>query len=380
MKTDNVSMMADDNGMRAVGQRYFAKVVNGVLCLCRTVRAGFGADGKMTYRDEVVSSDPYNAMNAFTDHELLSIDKVVTETSKRPDSIVNWALGHAACRRVIDGMKTMVHRYNIEKPHKGAARLTMKLEEDVSGATVEFDRGGVPLPFIFTDFYTNIREDAAASRASGIDAIAEKAALAAKIVSESQDFCMVNGYGQLQYDGFPVYGFRDNPTGFSVGVPNPWLDPSTPTQEVLDAITAAVTMLVTARIPGPYKLVVPETYRFVFMRDYFRSPLDNSSQSLYSRIMERPGPGVPNELNIEEIHFNAQFNTNAVGDDVDDTEAYLMSMSPEYFNALRTLPPTTFTIDLKGAISTKHRVASGFTPLWRKNGKNQYGVVRFGDI
>ena len=385
----NIDMLGQGE-VRAVGNRYFAKVVDGRPLLCETVATGVkDAEGNMTYKDLVVSNDPYNAMNAFTDVEFRSIDKVVTQTSARPDSIVNWLLGKQAVRRVIDGMAHMTHEYKINKPYKGVAQTTMKLEEDVSGGTIAYEEDGVPLPFIFTDFHTNLREDKTASRSSGIDTIAQKAEIAAKVVAETQDWSVVNGYGDgtrglpgsgFQYRGFKAWGFRDVPTNMALTTSGDWFDDSASgptTQEIFDDILNAVKMLVKARIPGPYTLIVPNSYRFIFMRDYFRSPFDNSSQSLYQRILESPRPGVPNELNIEEIYFNEHFDVTRSGADNDSAvEAYLMSFSPEYFNALRTLKPTTFTIDLKGSIATKHRVVSGFTPLFRRNGDGNYGIVR----
>ena len=390
--SNTLSMFANgDEKHRTLGNRHFAKVIDGKLCLCRTVATGVvGPDGKMTYKDQVISTDSYNAMNAFTDHEFLSIDQAVTRAAARPESIVNWALGKTVCRRVIDGMKVMVHRYNIERKYKGVVRRTMKLEDDGSGATLEYDREGVPLPFHFHDFDTNIREDAAASRSSGNDTVAEKAALASKLVAEAQDWTFVNGYGSgvigegYQYDGFKAFGFRDVPTNLTLDTGFNWnLSHADRAAAIYENIVAAVKMLVKANIPGPYTLVVPDIYRFVFADDYFLSPLTGQSQSLLNKILEPPRPGVPSVLNINEVYFNAHFDTTFAGaDNVNATEAYLMSFSPEYFNALRTLAPTTFTIDLKGPITTKHRVASGFTPLFRRNGAGEvkgtgdYGIVR----
>jgi len=377
---------------RVLGGRYFSKIVDGQLCLCQSVPTGvYDAKGKMTFKDKVVSRDQLIARAAFTDVEYRTIDAVVTQAAARPTSIVNRLLSIADCRRVVDGMSTMTYEYKIEKDIKGVARVTMKLEDDVSGATIDYDEDGVPLPFIFSDFLTNIREDATASKSSGMDTIAQKAQLASKTVAEAQELCVVNGYGGdsttgFQYRGFKAFGLRNLPYSFISTTPN-WNDPAawgaeTRARGIFNAIKEAMKTLATNHIPGPFVLIVPESYKFIFMDDYFRSEFDNSSQSLYMRILETPRPGVPNELDIQAIWFEGHLDTiqNATGAVIpndQNTEAYIMSLSPEYFNALSTLPPTTFTIDLKGTVATKHRIASGFTPLWRRNAKGKRGVFRF---
>ena len=43
---------------------------------------------------------------------------------------------------------------------------------------------------------------------------------------------------------------------------------------------------------------------------------------------------------------------------------------------LNYLAMQSFTIDLKGMISTKHRVAEGVCPLFKKNAAGTYGIVK----
>ena len=94
------------------------------------------------------------------------------------------------------------------------------------------------------------------------------------------------------------------------------------------------------------------------------------------KILESPGNGVPNVLGISQIKLVDQMDELKGGGTPTTGEAYLLSLSPQYFRVLNYLPMQSFTIDLKGSIATKHRVAEGICPLFKKNIDGNYGIVK----
>ena len=114
-----------------------------------------------------------------------------------------------------NGMQFMTYWYN-KRTGKTSSRMTMNLEDDAPGTTIETEEAGVPLPIEFADWITSIRSDPVASMAAGFDVAAEKARAAAESVATGLDLRNVNGWNSLTYKGVTVYGYRDVPTNLTL--------------------------------------------------------------------------------------------------------------------------------------------------------------------
>lgn len=368
-------MTLDRNGL---GCRYFAKEDGS---LYSTVATGiFDAEGKMTYEDKVVSNSFLDSQGALTLQEYKKVDEIVTKERENPRRFTAWMRSLKNNVENFDGMKFKTYWYNV-MTGKTTSRSTMDMEDDAPGTSVSMAQYGVPLPLEFADWLTNIRRDPSASMAAGYDTAAEKASWAAKSVADGLDLRQINGWGGLTYNGVTVYGLRDVPatlTQTQTGTTTGWLAAATP-QQIYSNIVAMVKTANTNKIPGPYALVLPESFRFRLAETYSESDLTGEAKSLWMKLLEKPSANIPNVLDISEIVLVPEMDELKGGAAPTYGEAYLVSLDPRCFKVLNYLPMQSFTIDLNGMISTKHRVVEGICPLFKKNTAGIYGVVKLSD-
>ena len=365
---------------RDVGFRYFVKEDGKVY---ETVATGvLDANGKMTYADRICSESGIDARGALTLTEFKLVDETISDESNSTPRFTNWlrGLGNRVVKR-IDGMKHYAYYYQRQK-HVTSSAITMDLENDApDGASGEWEEDGVPLPFEFADWTSSIRRDAAASAAAGYDKMLEKARWTAEGVGRGLDLRNINGWDGLTYRGLTVYGFRDVPATLKVNqsgtlADGGWLDEAVTPAMIYSDIVLMVKAMNVKKIPGPYVLLIPESFRFRMAEPFFQNSLTGMTQSLYQKIMEGDKSGVPNVLNISEIKFVPEFDQLNGGGAPTVGEAYLLSLDPRWFNVLNYMPMTNFVIDLKGTISTKHRIVEGTCPLFRKDYAGDYGIVK----
>lgn len=356
---------------RNLGRRYFTQGDNKVYLTLPTGK--LDEAGKPTYEDRVVSESGIDASAALTLQEYKKVDSVVTDTRNAVDRFVTWMLSLTGCVENFDGMSNMTYWYQ-RKTGNTSSRMTMNLEDDAPGTTISTEEEGVPLPLEFADWITGIRTDPVASAAAGFDVAAEKARGAAESVALGLDLRQINGWGSLTHKGCTVYGFRDVPTDLTVHQTANWLLTATPAQIYAD-IKAMVMLADAAKIPGPYVLILPKSFRHRLAETY-STTANGDEKSLWMKILENPGNGVPNVLGITQIKLVEQMDELKGGSAPTIGEAYLLSLSPKYFRVLRYLPMQSFTMDLKGSISTKHRVAEGVCPLFKKDIAGHYGIVK----
>lgn len=363
---------------RDLGSRCFVKP-DGNLYV--TVPTGlYGEDGNPTYVDKMVSSNQLDAQGALTATEYREVDEVVTEEANNPDRLSVWMrnLGDRVVK-TFDGMSNKVYWYR-RAIGKTVSRSTMDLEDDAPQGTLAYEEDGVPLPLEFADWLTNIRRDPTASRTIGRDVAAEKALLATQGVAVGNDLRQLNGWDGLTYRGMSVYGWRDVPTGLSVvqsGVANGggWLNEAVTPANIYSDICKMVKLANTNKIEGPFALLLPDFLRFRFAEIYSTS-VNNVEKTLWQKLQERPAVDVPNILDLQVIKFVKEMNETKGGGTPTVGEAYLTSLNPKWFRTLYYLPMQSFTIDLKGMISTKHRIVEGVCPLFKKDGNGTYGVVK----
>lgn len=371
MNTDSVMMD------RELGFRYFSKGDGKVY---ETVPTGvLDKDGKMTYKDVVRSESGIDASAALTSTEYKLVDSVVNDERKNPNRVTQWLLSLGANVVRFDGMKYKTYWYKTVTG-KTASRSTMDLEDDSPSTTIEIGEDGVPLPLEFADWQTNIRRDPSASTAAGMNLAAEKARISAEAVGKGLDLRQINGWGGLTYKGVTVRGIRDLPTTLTVAQAGTvggggWLASSVTTTEIYANIRSMVQMLNQNNVPGPYVLVLPESFRFR-LAETFSTSVNGDEKSLWMKLLERPNTDVPNVLNISQVKLVSEMDQLKGGGTPTAGEAYLFSLDPKWFRVLNYLPMQSFTIDLKGGISTKHRIAEGVCPLWKKNSSGLYGFVK----
>ena len=362
------------NGMtldRAVGRRYFTKGDNKVYLTLPTGQ--FDDTGKPIYEDKVVSDSGIDASAALTLTEFKKVDTVVTEVRNGVDRLTAWMRGLTGCVDTFDGLANMTYWYN-RRTGEGVSRTTMNLEDDAPGTTISTEQDGVPLPIEFADWQTSIRSDPSASMAAGFDVAATKASAAADAIAVGNDLRQVNGWNGLTHHGVTVYGFRDVPATLTRAQTANWLTATI--AQIYGDIKAMVQLMDLAKIPGPYVLVVPKSFRHRLAEAYSTNSVTAEEKSLWMKILESPGNGVPNVLGISQIKLVDQMDETKGGGTPTTGEAYLLSLSPQYFRVLNYLPMQSFTIDLKGSIATKHRVAEGICPLFKKNIDGNYGIVK----
>ena len=129
-------------------------------------------------------------------------------------------------------------------------------------------------------------------------------------------------------------------------------------------------------VGGPYVLMVPESFRFRLAEPYFVNTTTGAPQSLWMKLLEKPDANIPNVMNIQEIKLIPELDLLNGGGTPSMGEAYLLSLDPKWFRVLNYLPMQSFTIGLKGNISTKHRVVEGVCPLFKRNAAGKYGIVK----
>ncbi len=357
---------------RELGSRCFVKD-DGFLYV--TVPTGVLDDnGDPVYEDKCISQSGIDAQGALTAAEYRKVDQIVMEEATKPSRFTTWLKGLKGNRVDLDGMKYKTYWYQRVKGQT-ASRSTMDLEDDAPAVQPEYSEDGVPLPLEFADWLYNIRRDPTASTSAGFDFAMEKARLAAKSVAEGLDLRNVNGWGGLKYRGLTVHGLRDATTSLSVAQTADWLSTATVPQMYND-IVSMVRVMNEAGIGGPYVLCLPSSFRFRLAETYHQNSLTDKEKSLWVKILERPNADVPNVLDISQIKLIDELNQKSGGGTPDLAEAYLLSLDPEYFRVLNYLPAQSFTMELKGMISTKHRIAEGVCPLFKKDGNDNIGLVK----
>lgn len=362
---------------RDLGFRYFSKE-DGNLYV--TVPTGqLDSDGKPVFEDRVVSTSGLDAQSALTLQEYKLVDKVVNDERNNPNRFTAWLRSLKQCVETFDGMNFKTYWYNTLTGHT-SSRATMDLEDDSPDTTVSIAEDGVPLPFEFVDWLSNIRRDASASTAAGYNVSAEKARFAAEAVATGLDQRNVNGWGGLTYKGVTVRGFRDVPTTLTVAQAGTvgtggWLSSDVTAKQIYADIASMVKLLNINKVAGPYGLILPESFRFRLAETYATN-LNGEEKSLWMKLLERPNAEIPNVLDITQIHMANEMDQLKGGATPTAGEAYLVSLNPKWFRVLNYLPMQSFTIDLKGMISTKHRVAEGVCPLFKKNAAGTYGIVK----
>ena len=362
---------------RAVGRRYFTKGDGKVYLTLPTGQVDEG--GKPVYEDRVVSESGIDASGALTATEYKRVDSVITEIRNGVDRFTAWMLGLTGNVERFDGMTTMNFWYN-RSTGNTVSRTTMNLEDDAPGTTISTEEDGVPLPIEFADWITSIRSDPVASASAGFDVAAQKARAAADAVSFGNDLRQINGWNGLSYKGVKVYGFRDVPATLtlqqagSIGAGG-WLATAVTTTNIYTDIKNMVKLADAAKIPGPFVLVLPMSFRHRLAETY-STTVNGDEKSLWMKILEQPSANIPNVLGISQIKLVEQMDETKGGGAPAAGEAYLVSLSPQYFKVLSYLPMQSFTIGLKGEIATKHRVAEGVCPLFKKNTAANYGIVK----
>ena len=147
------------------------------------------------------------------------------------------------------------------------------------------------------------------------------------------------------------------------------------TTQIYADIVSMVRVADLAKIPGPYALILPNAFRYRLAETY-STTVSGDEKSLWMKILERPAANIPNVLNISEIKLIPEMDETKGGGTPTAGEAFLLSLDPRYFRVLSYLSMQSFTIDLKGGISTKHRVVEGLCPLFKKNAFGYHGVVK----
>lgn len=362
----------------SLGFRYFSKDDG---CLYETVPTGvYDSEGKMVYEDSLVSESGLDVRSALTLKEYKLVDDVVNDERDNPNRVTSWLRSLSKNVKKFDGMNFKTYWYDTITGAT-SSRSTMDLEDDAPGTTVSVSQDGVPLPLEFADWQSNIRRDPSASTAAGLDVSARKAGFAATAVANGLDLRQINGWGKLTYNGVTVYGFRDVPANVTVSQTGEtgeggWLDPDVATVKNIYAdIVNMVKALNTKKIPGPYILMLPDSFRFRLAETYETST-NGVEKSLWMKLLERPSANIPNVLNIQDIKLIPELDETKGGGSPSEGEAYLLSLDPKCFRVLSYLPMQSFTIGLKGGISTKHRVAEGVCPLFKKNANGIYGICK----
>lgn len=362
---------------RDLGFRYFSKE-DGNLYV--TVPTGqFDSDGKPIYEDRVVSMSGLDAQSALTLQEYKLVDSVINDERNNPNRFTTWLRSLKQCVATFDGMNHKTYWYNT-LTGQTSSRSTMDLEDDSPATTVSIAEDGVPLPLEFADWLSNIRRDPSASTAAGYDVSAEKARFAAEAVATGLDLRNVNGWGGLTYKGVTVRGFRDVPTTLTVKQAGTvgtggWLSSDVTAKLIYADILSMVTLLNQNKVAGPYALVLPESFRFR-LAETFSTSLNGDEKSLWMKLLEKPNADIPNVLDITQVKLVPEMDQTKGGGTPTAGEAYVISLNPKWFRVLNYLPMQSFTIDLKGMISTKHRVAEGVCPLFKKNAAGTYGIVK----
>lgn len=357
---------------RAVGRRFFTKGDNKVYLTLPTGQVDEA--GKPMYEDRIVSESGIDASAALTVTEYKKVDTVITDTRSAMDRFTTWLLS-LGVTDTFDGLSRMTYWYQ-RRTGNTSSRMTMNLEDDAPGTTISVEEAGVALPLEFADWTTSIRSDPAASANVGWDVAAMKAAASADAVAMGNDLRQINGWGSLTYKGATVYGFRDVPTDLSVHPTAAWLSAATAAQIYAD-IKSMVKVADAAKIPGPFVLILPKSFRYRMAETFSTNSVTSEEKSLFMKIMENPGNGVPNVLGISQIKFVEQMDeAKGTGAAPAASEAFLLSLSPKYFRMLNYLPMQSFTIDLKGSLATKHRVAEGACPLFKVDMAGHYGIVK----
>jgi len=366
-----------DTSRDGLGFRYFAK--DGKVYTTEPTGV-LDSEGKMTYKDVLQSANRIDAACALAITEYKLVDDAVESEADLASRIVSWMRTLTGNVKKFDGMKHKMFWYN-RKTGNTSSRTTMDLEDDAPGTTVAITQDGVPLPLEFADWKSNVRRDPTASLSAGYDVSAEKAAFAAGSVAKGLDQRQLNGWGKLAYNNKAVYGFRDVPTTTTVAQLGEtgdlgWMDPEYTTVQIYDDIVNMVRALQLTKVPMPYILMVPEQLKFRLAEPYHTNTVTGAEKSLYLKILESPGNGVPNILGIQEIKLLPEMDELVGGTAATQGEAFVLSLDPKYFRVLDYLTMQSFTMDLKSTISQKHRVVEGVCPLFKTDIRGNYGICK----
>jgi hypothetical protein len=367
--------MSNSTLERTLGRRFFTKGDGKVYLTLPTGKVG--EDGKPVYEDRVMSDSAIDASAALTVTEYKQVDTVVTEIAKTAERFTAWMLSLTGCVDRFDGLKRMTYWYQ-RRTGNTSSRMTMNLEDDAPGTTISTEEDGVPLPLEFADWSTSIRSDPVASASAGEDVAAQKAAGTADAVATGLDLRQLNGWGGLTYHGVTVYGWRDVPTNLTVAQKTGgWLSDAVSVTDIYNDIVKMVNLADAAKIPGPFVLMTSRNMRKKLAQPYSVTA-NGVVTTLWDQIMGmgRVGAGAPSVLDISQIKLVPQMDELKGGGTPTVGEAYLTSLSAKYFRVLSYLPMQSFTMDLKGAIATKHRMAEGVCPLFKKDWSGNYGVVK----
>jgi hypothetical protein len=234
-------------------------------------------------------------------------------------------------------------------------------EVDMSGLTpgrndgIEFDLQGMPLPIIHKDFHLNIRH-LEASRRGGTPLDTAQAALSTRIVSETIEGIILNGYAITSAGTGPIYGLLNHPNRNTGSLTHDWSLDTTPGDEIVKDLIEMIGVMLGDNMFGPYGLLLPLSTMNRLSDDYKA----NSDRS----ILERLG-AIPNVSFILPVAQLAAPNV------------VLFQLSSDVIDMIDGIQPTLVQWEAHGGMQFCFKVLAIMFPRVRSDYKGQSGIVHY---
>lgn len=141
--------------------------------------------------------------------EWVAFDNVLMEEAALRLRAVQDLFTRGLVKPIANGLgKTMLEYETVGEMTEAIMSMTGLVRSD--NDRVEFDSNQVPLPITHKDFFLDLRHlEASREKGESLDTL--QARLAGRAVSEKIEYTLINGGGNKQYRGKPIYGYLTHP-------------------------------------------------------------------------------------------------------------------------------------------------------------------------
>jgi hypothetical protein len=284
----------------------------------------------------------------------LALDEVIVPIGRKRMNAIGHLVSRGLTYQLPDALGTPVLAYEKESD-MGAAHVSMEAVEEGYNDRLTYATGYLPIPIIHRSFMIGARNLAAARR-NGHPLDTSQAAVAARVVAEAAETCLINGWGTFTHGGGSLQGYT-NLTGRNTGSLAPHWDHSAATMATrLNDVLTMKAALQTDHFYGPYALYVPTAYGIYLDTDY----TTYTGQTLRQRILAVDG--------IEVCEVSEYLSADNV---------VLVALQPECTRLIEGFQPRMIQWDTAGGMLSHFKCVACLVPQLRLDKDGNSGVAHY---